>query len=319
MADPRITPDPNLYLPTDHAAPGDWQSETTSIASNIYAGLIENGRRYQTLRESGYHVPADEQMFEAYESCHLMLMTLDSHNKNPLFYAPVDKPKVCLIRSTLMVTLTQIQQHILDIGTGKGSWAIDVADLFPDATVRGVDLFPPPVTWIPPNCILEVDDILQDWTWRDPFDLIHLRTLDSSFTGEQEDRLYKQCYDHSAPGGWIEQWEMSSFIECDDKSLAEDSVLRVWGPNLTKSAGKAGRKFGIMNTMQESIEKAGFKDVHIKDYKLPIGPWPRDEQLKEAGTASFHHWTEGGGYGRENRGVRLSRELKPNPLLDFMV
>lgn len=63
------------------------------------------------------------------------------------------------------------------------------------ATVRGVDLFPPPVTWIPPNCIMEVDDILQDWTWREPFDLIHLRLLEYAFSPEQTDRLYKQCYE----------------------------------------------------------------------------------------------------------------------------
>ncbi|KAJ5649334.1 uncharacterized protein N7484_003057 [Penicillium longicatenatum] len=266
-------------------------SETTSIASDIYQGLMENGRRYfvahllsnnqclpsPQIPES--HVPADEQMFEAYESCHVMLLTLDSHNKNPLFYAPVDEPKT--------------EQHILDIGTGKGSWAIDVADLFPDTTVRGVDLFPPPETWIPPNCILEVDDILQDWTWRDPFDLIHLRILENAFTPEQTDRLYKLCYDHTAPGGWIEQFEISAFFECDDNSLTEDSVLRVWGPKLTRAARKSGRKSGIMHTMQGSMEKAGFTDIHVKNYKLPVGPWPRDKQLKEAGTANFHHWTEG--------------------------
>lgn len=45
--------------------------------------------------------------------------------------------------------------------------------------------------------------------------------------------------------------------------------------------------------MQESIEKAGFRDVHIKNYKLPIGPWPRDKQLKEAGAANFRHLSEG--------------------------
>jgi hypothetical protein len=34
--------------------------------------------------------------------------------------------------------------------------------MFPNAIVRGVDLFPPPVTWMPPNCIMEVDDVLQE-------------------------------------------------------------------------------------------------------------------------------------------------------------
>lgn len=33
--------------------------------------------------------------------------------------------------------------------------AIDAADRYPHATVYGVDLYPPPQDWVPPNCILE--------------------------------------------------------------------------------------------------------------------------------------------------------------------
>ena len=33
--------------------------------------------------------------------------------------------------------------------------AIDVADRYPHATIHGVDLYPPPQDWVPPNCILE--------------------------------------------------------------------------------------------------------------------------------------------------------------------
>lgn len=63
------------------------------------------------------------------------------------------------------------------------------------AVVRGVDLFPPPVTWMPPNCVFEVDDVLRDWTWRDPFDFIHLRLMLGAFTPEGWDQVYKQCYE----------------------------------------------------------------------------------------------------------------------------
>lgn len=34
----------------------------------------------------------------------------------------------------------------------------DVADRYPNTTVTGVDLYPPPQTFVPPNCVLEVDD-----------------------------------------------------------------------------------------------------------------------------------------------------------------
>lgn len=71
----------------------------------------------------------------------------------------------------------------------------DVADMFPNATVRGVDLFPPPVTWMPPNCVIEVDDILEEWTWREKFDLIHMRNMLGSFDQREWDRVYQQCFE----------------------------------------------------------------------------------------------------------------------------
>ena len=86
---------------------------------------------------------------------------------------------------------------------------------------------------------------------------------------------------------------MSSFIECDDATMPEDSILRSWGPRLTMAAEKSGRALGIMKTFRESIERAGFTEIRIKEYKLPIGPWPRDKQLKEAGAINYHHWMNG--------------------------
>ena len=44
----------------------------------------------------------------------------------------------------------------------KGRWAIQVADDFPDAQVRGLDLAPIQPTSVPPNCTFEVGDMTTD-------------------------------------------------------------------------------------------------------------------------------------------------------------
>jgi hypothetical protein len=62
-------------------------------------------------------------------------------------------------------------------------------------TVHGVDLYPPPATWVPPNCIFEVDDITQEWTWRNKFDLIHFRLLLGAFKPDEWTKLYRSCYE----------------------------------------------------------------------------------------------------------------------------
>lgn len=63
------------------------------------------------------------------------------------------------------------------------------------AHVRGVDLFPPPVKWMPPNCTLEVDDIAEDWTWNEAQDLIHIRIMIGSFDPEGWMRVYTQAFE----------------------------------------------------------------------------------------------------------------------------
>lgn len=97
---------------------------------------------------------------------------MDFDEPNLLFQSPIPSPK-----------------SVLDVGTGQGSWAVDMTNMYPDAIVQGVDLFPPPTSWVPPNCILEVDDVLQQWAWHEKFDHIHLRHGIGAFTPDEWSRL----------------------------------------------------------------------------------------------------------------------------------
>lgn len=45
--------------------------------------------------------------------------------------------------------------------------------------------------------------------------------------------------------------------------------------------------------MSSHIRKTGFVDVHERVYKWPIGPWPKDERIKEAGVVNYQHWMSG--------------------------
>jgi hypothetical protein len=253
----------------------DLNSETTSVASSLLKGHIENGRKYATLR-SDYWGPSDDRQFETMDAGHLLYLILESDKQNPLFRSPLTEPL-----------------NILDIGTGPGTWAIDTADNFPTATVHGVDMFPPPTVWVPPNCILEVEDVNQDWTWRKSFDLIHMRLMLGAFTSDEWERLYTQCYEHTRPGGWIEQLELDVRVMSDDASLDPSSLLASWGDNFLGCGSRAGRELNTQLTMRDRIEKAGYTNVHERLYKCPIGRWPRDRMLKEAGGINFEHWSGG--------------------------
>ena len=42
-----------------------------------------------------------------------------------------------------------------------------------------------------------------------------------------------------------------------------------------------------------TLEAAGFQNVEVRNYKLPIGPWPADKKLKEVGIFQLAAMLEG--------------------------
>ncbi|KAJ5264474.1 hypothetical protein N7505_007267 [Penicillium chrysogenum] len=136
---------------------------------------------------------------------HFAALIMESERNDPFFRSPIgDSPL-----------------HILDIGTGQGIWGMYVyyiidspcritsyRVLSSDASFlviaftehsftfhvsdvpHGVDLFPSLVSWTPRNCILEVDGMQRNWTWREQFDLRRMRIMIGSFDGTELDNLY---------------------------------------------------------------------------------------------------------------------------------
>lgn len=121
------------------------------------------------------------------------------------------------------------------------------------ATVRGVDIFPPPVSWMPPNCILEVDDVLREWTWREPFDFIHLRILLGAFTAKEWDIVYQKCY----------EWVLFFF---SDLFSFEFTFLSWYSVTLNRVVGL--NSWSWMHTLNRTIK------VSPKAAWLPVGEMP---------------------------------------------
>ncbi|KAL5336612.1 S-adenosyl-L-methionine-dependent methyltransferase [Aspergillus crustosus] len=172
-------------------------------------------------------------------------------------------------------------KRILDLGTGTGAWAIDIADSFPEAIVIGTDLSPIQPTWVPPNCQFEIDDFELEWNYSRPFDLIHMRGIEGSV--KDFHKLFKQAHDSLAPGGWFEICDFTVGVFSDDDSAQKATNLQRWRDLLVEASGTFGKQFGVAGNYKQWFEDVGFKEVHEEIYKVPFSPWAKEAKLKNLG------------------------------------
>ncbi|WPH01590.1 Hypothetical protein R9X50_00443800 [Acrodontium crateriforme] len=261
------------YLANDAATISS--ARTVATAANNFR--VENGRTYHSFRDGEYCFPNDA-MAQRHEETinHLCLMSM----RDRLFLAPIgDNPK-----------------NILDIGTGIGLWAIDMADKFPSANIIGTDLSPVSTAMVPSNVTFEIDDCTADWLYPpDHFDFIHLRGLLGSI--RDWPALYKQAFGHLAPGGYIEHAEGDWNLQCLSRTgepMEPGPEIAQWYENFCKLGNQTGKTFRIAERMKEYITEAGFVDVVEQRLKWPIGSWSSDRHFKELGELNLiGNWDQG--------------------------
>lgn len=233
-----------------------------SLRSFVLDHQRENGRTYHSVSSGKYAWPNDNDEVERLEIQHnLWLLTF----RGALGLCP----KVGSAK------------RVLDAGTGSGVWAIDYADAHPEAEVVGVDLSPIQPWLVPPNCRFEVDDLEEEWTWAGSFDLIMSRAMTGCFSDYEA--YIKKAYDALEPGGYLELQDIHVPFACDDGTLIEGSPLDRFGKLPVEASIALGRPLDVAPLHKDRLVEAGFVDVVERQFKWPVGAWPRDKHYKELG------------------------------------
>jgi ubiquinone/menaquinone biosynthesis C-methylase UbiE len=191
----------------------------------------------------------------------------------------------------------------VDLGAGSGAWAIEVAEQFPSAEVRGVDISPIQPTDVPYNCDFILADLNEDLNFADTgsLDLVHSRSFRNSgvddrivTAGIKADRwpLYmSEIHRILKPGtGWVQCAEFDGILRCDDGSVPEDSaIFEVPTPsreliqfNRILSELFSTRLKVYANHLPQTVRDAGFIDVNVRLIHFNIGGWAKGKHSKMA-------------------------------------
>ncbi|EXJ73479.1 uncharacterized protein A1O5_03240 [Cladophialophora psammophila CBS 110553] len=223
----------------------------------------QNGRRYHAYREGEYVIPNDEREQERLDiHHHIFSLVLGGE----LYCAPIPEGV----------------SSVLDLGTGTGVWAIDMAETRRAHSHPGIDLSPIQPTWVPPNCRFEVDDFELDWRYTTPFDFIHARNIEGSVKDHR--RLFRQAWENLIPGGWLEAADATVGVFCDDETIKRAPNLLQWREHLVEASRIFGKPMGVAQHYKDWLMEAGFVNVKEVIKKVPFSPWPVDPKLKELGS-----------------------------------
>jgi SAM-dependent methyltransferase len=165
---------------------------------------------------------------------------------------------------------------ILDVGTGTGRWAREMAQLFPLANVVGIDINLPPADSQaeegkgdarPPNYAFVTGNLFEGLPFADEtFDFVHMRLLIMAIPHEQWPSVIKELIRVTRPGGWVESVE-TTILQQAGASMSQiirwsTAVLGERGVNLLD-----GENVGLL------LQSAGLDEVATQPIMLPCGDY----------------------------------------------
>ena len=246
-----------------------FQKRSTSFphTGGNFPDYEENGRMYHGYRKGIYMFPCDE----------------EEKDRMDIFHQFFNVALRGALHSAPFIPNYDVHR-VLDLGTGTGIWASDMAEKYPNAEVTGFDISLIQPQAIPTNLQFRRRDFEATWHGlaMDSYDLIHLRMLAGSISSYQE--LYANIIRHLKPSyGWIEHVEIDFTPKCDDGSLPRNTALLDWLHHLMNATQEACKPMAYNTQTRAMLQYAGFIEVAEQVIRIPFNPWPSSPHEKSIG------------------------------------
>jgi ubiquinone/menaquinone biosynthesis C-methylase UbiE len=163
-------------------------------------------------------------------------------------------------------------RDILDVGTGTGRWAIEMAESFPQAKVIGLDVNPPGVDTAsrgaqgqPPNYAFVQGNVLERLPFSDAsFDFVHMRALVAAIPHDRWPYVISELIRVTRTGGWVESLEATAM---EGGTPATDQLM-AW---LTAALARRGIIFADGGKVGQLLRAAGLAHVKSAQVNIPCG------------------------------------------------
>ncbi|UPL00202.1 hypothetical protein LCI18_011136 [Fusarium solani-melongenae] len=248
---------------------------TTSLTPSHFAFIKEEGHTYDHMASREYMLPNDDSWTSAEEVLHFVLHDM------------------ALSRKPLLGSVANFEGRVLDVGTGIGWWAIDMADDCPRADVIGIDLSPIQPEYMPLNCRFLLDDLETSYdlafACSDYYpDVIHCRNMVMAIYDWT--RFIAWIKRELEPGGLVEFQELLWCPCIQDGGITKPYTgpLAEFFQTLAQAFSACGISLDAPRYLQTGLELSGFKDVSQQDFLIPLGKWSNDPKPKDMGAYFYY-------------------------------
>lgn len=220
------------------------QTSSESVAD----GEIVEGRFM--LSTAAYALPKGEQEINRLDLQHVIVYNAFQGN----YRAPIENP-----------------QAILDVGTGTGRWAREMAQTFPDAWVVGCDLVESKTSedaagLTPLNYQFVKGDVLKGLPFdKERFDFVHQRFLILGIPAALWPQDIAELMRLTKPGGWVE------LVETETKVRNPGPIGQKYSDLVRAASLSRGIDSSSVPRLSSLLQDAGFINVEAKSVDVPIG------------------------------------------------
>ncbi|KAL3963197.1 hypothetical protein ACCO45_000201 [Purpureocillium lilacinum] len=240
----------------------DHASRTASLSSSFFNFVQEDCHTYHSYGVTEYMLPNDQAWLILEDFLHYLLHTL------------------VLQKRALLGSAADLDGRVLDVGTGTGLWAFE-----------RIDISPIQPTWVPPNCVFIMDDIVT--IYKLPFacpeyfaDVIHFRNMTMAIY--DWGRLAGWIKRELRPGGCVEFQEIVwyPFTQGDSTIEPYTGPLAEFFQTLSRAFSAVGVSLDAPLFLKTGLEQVGFTGVVQTDFQIPLGVGQKTPSLKRPGSSS---------------------------------